>query len=67
MANYDIANEHITQIEEMRDAAENLIDAGQHQRHIAEMKQEMLDDERKRNFFEKIGLYALIIGMGLAL
>lgn len=67
MANYDIASEHIIQIEEMREAAINLIDAGQHQRRIAEMKQEMLEDERKRNFFEKIGLYAVIIGLGLAL
>lgn len=67
MANYDIASEHITQIEEMREAAVNLIDAGQHQRRIAEMKQEMLDDERKRNFFEKIGLYVVILAMGISL
>jgi len=67
MANYDITIEHITQIEEMRDAAESLIVAGKHQRRIAEMKQEMLDDERKRNFFEKIGLYALILVMGISL
>lgn len=67
MANYDIASEHIVQIESMRDATQSLVEAGQHQRRIAEMKQEMLDDERKSNFFEKIGLYAIILGMGLAL
>ena len=67
MANYDIASEHIVQIESMRDATRDLVDAGQHQRRIAEMKQEMLNDERKSNFFEKIGLYAVILGMGLAL
>jgi len=67
MANYDIASEHIVQIESMRDATRDLVDAGKHQRRIAEMKQEMLDDERKSNFFEKIGLYAVILAMGLAL
>jgi len=67
MANYDIANEHIVQIESMRIATQDLVEAGKHQRRIAEMKQEMLDDERTSNFFEKIGLYALILGMGLAL
>jgi len=67
MANYDIASEHVIQIKQMRDATRDLVDAGQHQRRIAEMKQEMLDDERKSNFFEKIGLYAVILAMGIAL
>lgn len=67
MANYDIASEHIVQIESMRDAAGNLIDAGQHQRRIAEMKQQMLDDERRHNFFSTIGYWIAIIGLVVAL
>ena len=67
MANYDIASEHVVQIESMRDAVGNLIEAGQHQRRIAEMKQEMLDDERKSSLYQRLGLYGIIIAMGLAL
>lgn len=66
-ANYDIANEHIAQIEEMREAVTNLVEAGSHQRAIADMRAEMLHEERKHHFYEKIGLYAVIIGLGLSL
>ena len=66
-ANYDIAAEHVAQIEDMRRAAQNLLDGAQHQRRIADMKQEMLQEERRHHFYEKIGLYAVIIGLGLSL
>ncbi len=67
MANYDIASEHVTQIEQMRLATHDLIDAGQHQRRIAEMKQEMLDDERRHNFWNNLGLYVVIIALGFSI
>ena len=66
-ANEAIASEHAAQIGQLKIARKGLTEAGQAQSHIADMKQEMLDDERKHNFFEKIGLYVLIIGLGFAL
>ena len=66
-ANEDIVSEHALQIHQLKLARKGLTEAGQAQRHIANMKQEMLNDERKHNFFEKIGLYVVIIGMGVAL
>ena len=66
-ANEAIVNEHAAQIHQLKLARKGLTEAGQAQRHIANMKQEMLNDERKHNFFEKIGLYVVIIGMGVAL
>ena len=66
-ANEAIASEHALQIHQLKFARKGLTEAGQAQRRIADMKQEMLDDERKHNFFEKIGLYVVILGMGVAL
>jgi len=66
-ANQGIATEHAAQIDQLKIARKSLIEAGQSQRRIADMRQEMLDDERRRNLYEKFGLYAVIIGMGFAL
>lgn len=66
-ANEDIVSEHALQIHQLKLARKGLTEAGQAQRRIADMKQEMLDDERKHNFFQKIGLYVVIVGMGMAL
>jgi len=66
-ANYDIASEHVIQIEHMRDSVQNLTDAGQAQYNIAQMKQEMLDDERKHNFYTSIAYWVVIIALGAAL
>ena len=66
-ANSAIVTEHALQIGQLKRARRALVSAGVSQRNIAEMRQTMLDDERKRNFFEKIGLYAIIIGLGVSL
>jgi len=66
MANYDIASEHIVQIESMRDATQNLIEAGQHQRRIAEMFKQMLKEEERTHFWQKIG-WLFLFGGSLAL
>jgi len=66
-ANEGIAGEHAKQVDQLKIVRKNLTEAGRAQRNIAAMKQEMLDDERKRNFFEKIGLYVVIGAMGFAL
>ncbi len=66
-ANAAIATEHVLQIAQLKLARQGLTEAGQAQSNIAAMKQQMLDDERRHNFFEKIGLYVVIIGLGAAL
>jgi hypothetical protein len=66
-ANQANVDEHAAQIKQLKLARKGLTEAGQAQRNIADMRAEMLEDERKRNFFEKIGLYAVILGMGFAL
>ncbi len=66
MANYDIASEHVTQIEEMRDATQNLVEAGQHQRRIAEMFKQMMEEGRRTHFWQRLG-WLLLFGGSLAL
>lgn len=66
-ANEAIVIEHAAQIGQLKIARKGLVEAGQAQRHIADMREQMLADERKHNFFQSIGLYAVIIGMGFAL
>lgn len=66
-ANTAIAVEHAQQVEVLQEAVVSLVDAGQAQRTIAEMRKEMLEEERRHNFFKSIGLYAIIIAMGFAL
>ena len=66
-ANEGIAGEHAKQVDQLKIVRKNLTEAGRAQRNIADMKQEMLDDERERNFFEKIGLYVVILGLGVSL
>lgn len=65
-ANAAIANEHAAQIRELQSAIYSLIVAGQGQRTIADMRQEMLQDERRHNAIQKAGLYAIILALGIA-
>ena len=58
---------HAAQIGELKVARAALVDAGQAQRNIAGMRQEMLEDERQHHFWTSLGQWALIIGLGLAL
>ncbi len=66
-ANEAIAGEHALQIGQLKLARKGLTEAGRAQRNIADMREEMLRDERRHNFFQSIGLYAVIVGMGFAL
>lgn len=66
-ANEGIATEHVLQIGQLKIARKGLVEAGQSQRNIADMREQMLKDERRHNFFQSIGLYAVVIGMGFAL
>lgn len=61
-ANQGIATEHAAQIDQLKIARKGLVEAGQSQRRIADMKQEMLEDERQHHFWQSLGYWALIAG-----
>lgn len=62
--NYDIAMFHVEQLEDMRDASQNLLEAGQHQRALTELTQEILEEERRHWFFERMAYWAGFIIIG---
>jgi len=66
-ANEAIAREHALQIGQLKTSRAHLVEAGQAQRNIADMRQEMLEDERRHNFFMTMGYWLVIIGLGSAL
>ena len=68
-ANTGIAEEHAGQIDDLRVASQSLIDAGKAQRTVADLRLEILEEERRHWFWERISYWAgfLIIGVGLAL
>ena len=65
-ANHDIVTEHAAQIGELKVVRKALVEAGQAQRNIATMREEMLEDERKHNFWMNIGQWFLIAVLGVA-
>ena len=65
--NTTMADEYSKAINERQRANAALIEAGKAQRIQSELRLEMLEDERKHNFFEKIGLYVIIIALGASL
>ena len=66
-ANEAIVNEHVQQIAELKVVRKELTGAGRAQQGIADMRLEMLEDERQHNFWSTIGYWVVIIGMGAAL
>lgn len=65
--NTEMAAEYAKAIDQRKAANTALVEAGKAQRVQAEMLREMLEDERRHNFVTKIGLYVLVIGLGVAL
>lgn len=65
-ANKAIVVEHAAQIGQLKVARKNLVEAGQAQRRIADLRAEILEDERKHMFWERLGLWAIAIA-GVAL
>jgi len=65
-ANLAIAREHAAQIEVLQDALAALVEAGQAQRVVADMRSQMLEEERKHNAVEKVGLWILVLGLAAA-
>ena len=63
-ANYRIAQQHAAQIDALNEAVGSLVDAGKGQRVVADMRRQMLEEERRHNAFEKVGLWILVLALG---
>ena len=61
VGNQVIASELSAQVEDLRDEADALVQAGQAQRRVAELRKEILEEERKQHAWEKAGLYLGIV------
>jgi len=66
-ANTIMAQEYAKAINERQRANTALVGAGKAQRIQSEMRLEMLEDERRHNFFTSIGYWVVIIALGAAL
>lgn len=66
-ANEGNVDEHAAQILQLKIARRGLTEAGQAQRNIANMRAEMLEDERKHHFWQSLGYWVVIGVMGVAL
>jgi len=66
--NTEIAAAHADQVDDLRDAARSLVEAGQAQRTVAEMRREILEEERRAHAIEKIGYWSamLLLLVGVA-
>ena len=59
--NTELAEEHAAQIDDLKDAVLSLVEGGRAQRRIADLRLEILEEERRHHFIEKMGLYALAL------
>ncbi len=66
-ANLGNVDEHAAQIMQLKIARQGLTEAGQAQWNIAEMRQQMLEDERRHHFWQSLGYWIVIGVMGVAL
>ena len=66
-ANEGIANENALQVNQLKISRKGLTEAGAAQESISNMRQTMIEDERKHHFWSSIGQWALIIALGSAL
>jgi len=68
-ANTDIAYQHSEQIDDLRAASRYLVDAGKAQRKVADLRLEILEEERRHWMFEKAAYIGgfLLIGLAVAL
>lgn len=66
-ANTAIADAHADQIDALNKAIGSLISAGKAQRRIADMRQEILEEERRHWMFERLGYWVGYILIGASL
>ncbi len=55
--NTELAEEHAAQIDDLKDAAQILVETGKAQRRVAELRKEILEEERRHHAIEKLGYY----------
>ena len=60
--NTAIAAAHAQQIEALRKGIDGLVEAGKAQRRITDMRQEIIDSERRHHFWQSLGYWVLIVG-----
>jgi len=60
-ANEAIVTEHALQIDQLKIARKGLVEAGAAQRRICDMKQEMLEEERRNHLITTIGWGAIAL------
>lgn len=65
-ANTSIARQHAATIDQQCRAIDGLVRAGQAQRTVADMRAEMLQEERQARMFERFGYWAIIAALGVA-
>jgi hypothetical protein len=65
-ANTRIAAEHASQVDQYAVAVDNLIDAGRGQRRIAELRQQILEEERRHWFWERTSYWVALLVIGVA-
>lgn len=56
--NTELAEEHAAQIDDLKEAAAALVEAGRAQRRVADLRLEILQEERRHHLIEKITMYA---------
>ena len=65
-ANRGIASEHAQQIDQLHIATRGLVEAGQAQRRVADLRQQILQEERRHWFWERLSYWAGFIVIGVA-
>jgi hypothetical protein len=65
--NQQIGAAHAEQVDDLRRGTAALVDAGKHQRAIAEMRREMLEEERRHALWERVQYWVVILAMAAAL
>ena len=58
VGNYDMAEASADEVDALNDAAGHLIEAGKAQRALTDLQRQIVEEERRRHFFEKITYWA---------
>lgn len=65
-ANTAMATEHADRIDAQSKAIGHLIDAGRGQRRVADLRQEILEEERRHWFWERSSYWVALLVLGVA-
>lgn len=62
-ANVALVDAHAATIDKLNDAVGYLSDAGEQERYISDRRAQHLEDERRHFFFERLGYWAIMLGL----